>query len=229
MVDQIGMKPLDRVRAWFARAELTDGARLPPERELARTLGLSRSDLRNALFVLEAEGRLERKVGSGTYVRHPAPSDPGEAGGLDVNALAERTGPHEAMVARLALEPELTQMAALHATPRQLGELRRLADSMREASSWRVYEELDAAFHDLIARSAGNPLLYEVFNIVNGVRMIVVWRRLSPPDAAPPPDYHSFREHEAIVTALEQRDRIGAQKAMRAHLQSTIHAMTADH
>ncbi len=221
-------KSLDRVRAWFATAELSEGTKLPPERELASMLGLSRADLRNALLVLEAEGRLERKVGSGTYVRQPViPRYSGGAVG-DVAALAERTGPHEAMVARLALEPELTQMAALHATPRQLSELRRLCNAMPNARSWRVYEELDAAFHDLIAKSAGNPLLYDLFKIVNGVRTVVVWRRLSPSDGAPPTDYHSFREHEKIVAALENRDRPAAQKAMRTHLQSTLNSMTAD-
>lgn len=221
-------KSLDRVRNWFATSELPEGARLPAERELAAMLGLSRADLRNALLVLETEGRLERKVGSGTYVRQPVM--PRYSGGAvsDVSTLAERTGPHEAMVARLAIEPELTQMAALHATPRQVTELRRLCDAMPAARSWRVYEELDAAFHDLIAKSAGNPLLYDLFKIVNGVRAVVVWRRLSPADGAPPSDYHSFREHEKIVSALESRDRPAAQKAMRAHLQSTINSMTAD-
>lgn len=221
-------KSIDRLRAWFASSELPEGSRLPPERELATTLGLSRAELRNALLVLDAEGRLERKVGSGTYVRQPTGPVQAATVATDITKLAERTGPHEAMVARLAIEPELTQMAALHATPRQLTELRRLADAMANARSWRVYEEQDAAFHDLIAKSAGNPLLYDVFRIVNGVRMVVVWRRLSPSDAAPPSDYHSFREHEEIVSALERRDRSGAQKAMRAHLQSTINAMTAD-
>lgn len=221
-------KSLDRARAWFATAELSEGTRLPAERELATMLGLSRAELRNALLVLESEGRLERKVGSGTYVRQPVISKFSGGAGGDVSALAERTGPHEAMVARLALEPELTHMAALHATPRQLSELRRLSDAMPKAKSWRVYEELDAGFHDLIAKSAGNPLLYDLFKIVNGVRTVVVWRRLSPSDTAPPAHYHSFGEHEAIVSALEQRDRAGAQKAMRAHLKSTINNMTAD-
>ena len=51
---------------------------------------------------------------------------------------------------------------------------------------------------------------------------------LSPTDTAPPADYHSFDEHEAIVSALERRDRTSARQAMRAHLQSTIDAMTND-
>lgn len=221
-------KSIERLRTWFASAELSEGSRLPAERELAATLGLSRAELRNALLVFEAEGWLERKVGSGTFVRQPIPPIQSSAISTDVSKLAERTGPHEAMVARLAIEPELTSMAALHATPRQLTELRRLADAMSNARNWRVYEEQDAAFHDLIAKSAGNPLLYDVFRIVNRVRMVVVWRRLSPSDAAPPSDYHSFHEHETIVSALERRDRSGAHKAMRAHLQSTINAMTAE-
>ena len=71
---------------------------------------------------------------------------------------------------------QLAQMAALHATPRQLTELRRIADAMHTASTWQAYEDLDAAFHDLIAESAGNALLHDLHKIMNGVRMIFVFR-----------------------------------------------------
>ena len=221
-------RTLSRVRAWLVSAKKTTGSKLPPERELAVLLGVSRAELRKALMLLESEGRLERKVGRGTFLAHPVAPGHGAGALGDVTALAERTGPHEAMIARLALEPELAQLAALHATPRQLSELRSLAHAMRTASSWRVYETLDSAFHDLIAQSAGNALLHEVHRIINGVRMVVVWRRLRLQDAAPPMDYHSFDEHDAIVAALEGRDRAEAKKAMRIHLKSTLGKMTED-
>lgn len=218
---------LARLRAWLAGSGLAEGARLPPERDLSVNLGVSRAELRKALLVLEVEGWLERKVGRGTFLTKPR--DQRRGAGLDsnINDLAERTGPHEAMMARLAIEPELARMAALHATPRQLSELRRLADAMRQATSWTGYEELDASFHDLIAEAGGNSLLHAVHKIVNGVRMVVVWRRLSTPDAAPAPDYHSFTEHDAIIEALENREGLMAQKAMRGHLQATLASMTA--
>ena len=221
-------RTLSRVRAWLGSSQLPEGARMPPERTLATSLGVSRAELRKALLVLEAEGRLERKVGRGTFLTNQRVPQSGKASGGDIASLAERTGPHEAMIARLALEPQLAQMAALHATPRQLTELRRIADAMHTASTWQAYEDLDAAFHDLIAESAGNALLHDLHKIMNGVRMIVVWRRLNPQDQAPTNDYHSFREHEDILHALETRDRQGAERAMRSHLQSTLRAMTAE-
>ena len=59
------------------------GARIPPERVLAEELRVSRADLRKALLVLETEGRLDRQVGRGTFVR-----DPSQAGLADAAKLA---------------------------------------------------------------------------------------------------------------------------------------------
>jgi DNA-binding FadR family transcriptional regulator len=64
--------------------------------------------------------------------------------------------------------------------------------------------------------------------IMNAVRQVVVWRQLSPGFDGPPPDYHSFAEHEAIVAAIARRDRAAAKMAMRAHLTSTLQAMTSE-
>lgn len=215
-----------RVRAWIASSGLEEGARLPAERELCATLGISRADLRKALLVLENNGSLTREIGRGTYLaKKPERSKSGTAQGV-VETLAERTGPHEAMMARLALEPELARMAALHASPGRLNELRRLATSMKTASSWLAYEEMDSVFHDILAEASGNSLLHELHKIMNGVRFVVVWRRLNTPEVAPNADYHSFAEHDAIIDALELRDGNGAYKAMQNHLQSTLSTMT---
>ncbi|MGI9402427.1 MAG: FadR/GntR family transcriptional regulator [Rhizobiaceae bacterium] len=217
---------LSDVRAWLASEKTKVGERLPPERTLAERLGISRAELRKALMILESEGHVERRMGCGTFLTLPA-SQPNKGETYqDIAALAERTGPHEAMMARLSLEPELALLAALHATPRQIAELRRLSQAMRDAQTWLAYEKLDSAFHDLIAQSSGNALLHEVHRIINDVRRIVVWRRLSPQDAKPAGDYHSFDEHDAIVDALEDRDKTRAQSLMRRHLRSTLEAMT---
>lgn len=142
--------------------------------------------------------------------------------------LAESTGPHEAMMARLALEPEMARLAAIHSSPKQLRELRRLTTAMRNAPSWMAYEELDSQFHNVLAEASGNSLLVALHRILNGVRFVVVWRRLSTPSVAPAPDYHSFDEHDAIVRALEDRDGAAAYKAMKAHLNSTLSTMSSD-
>ena len=221
-------KILARVRTWIAASGLTEGARLPPERDLCATLGISRAELRKALLVLEANGSLVRQVGRGTFLaRRPDGQNSGAAESA-IADLAERTGPHEAMMARLALEPELARMAALHASPRQLRDLRRLAGEMRAAPNWQAYEDLDARFHDIVAEASGNSLLHELHKIMNGVRFVVVWRRLNTPEIAPDPGYHSFNEHDAIVAALEARAGQDAYAAMRKHLQSTLSTMTVN-
>ncbi|CUH68085.1 Putative L-lactate dehydrogenase operon regulatory protein [Thalassovita gelatinovora] len=221
-------KVLTRVRNWIASSGLTEGGRLPPERELCARLGVSRAELRKANLVLESEGLLTRHVGRGTFLSK-APR-PARGGGIDdaIATLAESTGPVDAMKARLVLEPEIARLAAMNATPMQLRELRRLAGAMRAASSWSAYEVLDGEFHETMAAASGNSLLQALHKIMNGVRLVVVWRRLKTSDLGPDPSYHSFAEHDVILTALENRDGAAASAAMQAHLNSTVSAMTAE-
>lgn len=217
---------LDRLRGWLLSEANAVGTRLPPERTLAEHLSVTRAELRKALLVLEVEGRLKREVGRGTVVLNPLEKNGSVLTDAILRTLAARTGPHEAMMARLVLEPELARLAALHATQLQIARARALAENMRQVDDWAAYEKLDHAFHDLVAEAAGNPLLHEMHRMLNAVRQSVVWRHLSLPKDGPPADYHSFSEHEALVRALETRDRTGAKDAMRAHLEATLGTMT---
>ncbi len=204
--------------SWLEQSGTSAGERLPSERQLSETLGISRGELRKAMTALEAEGRVERHVGRGTFIK-----DPG-TGGFDdatlLGRLAHVTSPHDAMMARLSLEPEIAGLAAIHASQRHLNEARALADAMRAAKNWAEYEDLDARMHELIAVASGNPLLVELHRIVNAVRLSVVWSVLEIPQGGPPSDYHSFAEHDEIISALEKRDRNAARLAMRNHLKS---------
>ena len=206
---------LQRLEAWLSEQGLGVGDRLPSERTLADGLCVSRSELRKALAILEFRGALQRRVGQGTFLRESPAARP------TLDDLAHRTSPHQAMAARLALEPELAGLAAIHAAPAHLAEARSLTQAMRGAPSWDRYEQLDAAFHQALAEASGNPLLAELYRIINAVRVTVVWPRLDMPAERPPPDYHSFAEHETILDALDRRDRQGAAAAMRTHLKST--------
>lgn len=216
----------DVLVSWLADHGVAPGDKLPPERALSERLGMSRGELRKAMTALEAEGVVERHVGRGTYLRAPAGSDmiieP------MVGKLAEITSPHDAMMARLSLEPELAGHAAIHAAPRHITEARQLGEAMRAATSWEEYEGLDERLHELIAMASGNPLLVELHRIVNAVRMSVVWAKLELPEDGPPDDYHSFAEHDEIISALERRDRWAAHAAMRNHLKSVRATLLKD-
>jgi DNA-binding FadR family transcriptional regulator len=215
---------LGQLRQWLATSGLPEDGRLPPERELAARLDVNRAEVRKALAVLEAEGRVWRHVGKGTFATRAVPRGGGERR-PDLGEIADGTSPPEAMQARLIIEPELARLAALHATRAQLDEMRRLAVAMRAVPGWAEYEDLDFRFHELIAEASGNRLLLEVERLVNGVRRSVVWGHLARRPVGPSPDYHSFDEHDAIVAAVAQRDRRGAAEAMRRHLESTARAL----
>ncbi|SIO48950.1 transcriptional regulator, GntR family [Bradyrhizobium erythrophlei] len=196
--------------------EAGPGTRLPPERKLADEFGLSRSEIRKLLARLENEGHLSREVGRGTFVRSPNSEK-----STNRETLQTTTSPREAMEARLVIEPELASLAAINATRKQIETLRALSKQMRTSKTWTAYEQLDGRLHLLIAEAAGNKLLVAVHEIVDEVRRAVVWKWLDTRPVGPPSDYSSFAEHDAIIEAIEKRDRTGAADAMTRHLRTT--------
>lgn len=204
---------LTQLRAWLSQQRRAPGDRLPPERQLCATLGVSRSELRKALSHLEAAGEVWRHVGKGTFIG-AAP----HTGGDDIAATAARTSPVEVMNARLVLEPALAAEAALCATLEDLEDLRGCLDGARAAESWRHYETWDNRLHRAIAASTGNLVTLTLFDSLNTIRRTVTWGRRRPEQDRPSPDHHSFCDHDAIYRAIAERDPTAAAGAMRAHL-----------
>lgn len=207
---------LARLDECIAAAVASASGRLPPERELATRLRVSRAELRYALGQLEADGVLIRQVGRGTFVANRSESVSDVA-----SRLTLKTSPPAAMQARLLIEPELASLAATNATPDQIRSLRRLCKEMRNCRGWEEYAELDWRLHNLIGEATGNVLLAEMQQILNQVRRSVVWGDLETPPPGPDGSYHSFDEHEAVVAAIEARDPVAAAAEMRGHLDTT--------
>lgn len=211
-----------QLRAFLAQAKLPDDGRVPPERELAASLGVSRAELRKALDVLEGEGALWRHVGKGTFIGG-RPLDTL----ADIGALARRSNPAEVMRARLTFEPELARSAAFNATPAEIAEMRTCLVRSKQVENWRQYEGWDTRLHRTIAEATHNSLLLGLFDTLNAVRRAVTWGRLRAQPVKPSPDHHSFAEHERLVSAIEERDTAGAAAAMRAHLQTVERKLLA--
>ena len=204
-----------RLRAFIEGAQLPVDSRLPPERELSRALGVSRSALRQALSVLESEGQIWRHVGKGTFIgSRPIATVSG------IDAMVRRTNPAEVMRTRLLIEPEVARLAALNATPAQIAEMRSCMARSRAAATWRQYESWDNRLHRTIAEATQNALLVSLLDTLGAVRRAVAWGRLRVNKVRPEPDHHSFAEHEEIVAAIAERDRDRAAEAMRRHLET---------
>ncbi len=105
----------DQIRTLIRAREFPAGTRLPPERDLARQLGVSRPSVREALIALEVEGLVEVRIGSGIYVLG---SSGNGAPGTTVQAAM---GPFELLRARWVIESECAALAAKHAKRAQIG------------------------------------------------------------------------------------------------------------
>ena len=202
-----------RLKAYLDDSNLELNSRLPPERTLSRQLGVSRSLLRRALAELEAEGQIWRHVGRGTFIG----SQPLEsANGIDY--VSSHTTPRELMEARLLIEPGLTRLAASHATNADIRDIKNCIRKTKSAADWRVYEIWDNNLHRTIAAAAHNTCLMALFDTLNAVKRAVVWTRPREVPLARKLDHQSFSDHDAIFSAIMERDPARAEAAMRQHL-----------
>jgi len=213
-------EPSDREAAIFAVQDLIasggyrPGDRLPPERELIVSLGISRNTLRKALEVLEFRGTIWRHVGKGTFVSNGGAA----AGGM--SELSKQVSPVHMMRARLSLEPAIAREAAINASQEAVLRIHRFREMAQDAADWDGYEMQDDAFHRSVAEATGNVLLLALFDQLNMVRRAVAWNAVVRKTDRPPRDHTSFAEHDQIAAAIEARDPAGAHSAMRAHLGS---------
>lgn len=196
------------------------GSRLPPERDLMLRLGLSRRALRLGLEQLEAEGRLWRHVGKGTFVGTRPPERE-----LGMSLITASTSPAELMDLCLWTEPTYARVAATRASRMDIDNLRYLLDksvAARDASTWDIW---DVRLHRAIAEATHNALALAVFDSLNAVREEGAWRRLRND----PTTTERFEEltlhHRQIVDAIARHDPPAAEAAMRRHLRSVQHAL----
>lgn len=196
--------------------------RLPPERELARQLSVSRMVLRGALERLEAEGRVWRNVGQGTFVGSRPEKPPAK-----LSLITASTSPAEVLEIRLAIEPQIARMAALRASGFQIAEMVALVQKGRAASDPVTWEQWDGQFHRALCLATGNRLMLSIFDSFNAMRSQRTWSRLR--QAALTPERRQFyaTHHEGILLAINSRDALQAEQAMRAHIREVTRSLLA--
>ncbi|MBL8831809.1 MAG: FadR family transcriptional regulator [Rhodospirillales bacterium] len=204
----------ERLRRFIVDSGFHHNARLPPERDLCGTLGVSRGELRKALAELENDGLIWRHVGRGTFVGSRPVLNL-----LDVEYLEKLARPIKVIEARLAIEPELARLSAIHGAKADFDEIRNCSQKCRDARDWRTYEAWDNNFHLAIAKATHNKVLIHLFDTLNVVRRSIVWGQLRA-STLPPRTHPSFHEHDLIIAAISSRDAAGAATLMREHLAS---------
>lgn len=181
------------------------GVRLPTERKLAETLGVSRAAIRHAFSYLEADGRISREVGRGTFWRVQEPAD-------DI-------GPADVMRARELFEPEVLQLVVTHATARDFAELERCLAGGEAAQNASEFEQWDDAFHRAIVVAAHNRLLLRMYSSIEDARHGPLWGNLKRSHDSPKRRALYIADHRQIVDALRARELDSALEATRSHLE----------
>jgi GntR family transcriptional regulator, transcriptional repressor for pyruvate dehydrogenase complex len=211
----------DQLRLLIERGEFEVGSRLPPERDLALQLGVSRPSVREALIALEVECLVEVRMGSGVYVR----SASAVANGGRVVAEA----PLETIRARELIESELAAQAARHMKPALVRGLREAIAMMeKEAAAGQVPVRGDRLFHLRIAEAADNSVLLRVVTgLFDERHSNPLYEQLGSHFENARSWAAAVAEHRAVVDAIAKRSADAAREAMRRHLANSHDRFTA--
>jgi GntR family transcriptional repressor for pyruvate dehydrogenase complex len=201
-----------QLREHVAAAGLKAGDRLPPERELAERLGVSRASIKQAMVVLEVQGLVDVRHGGGTYLRGDTlDSEP-------VDRLVERRRRlPDVLDARDALESKLAELAAERRTAEDVAEIdAALADMREQIERGEQGEDGDRRFHEAVTHAAHSVLLAEFMRAI--ADQIAESRRESLQQPGRPA--RSLAQHERIAEAIRSADARGAVRAMHRHLET---------
>ena len=203
-----------RIRRLIADGRLKPGDKLPPERELAVALGVSRTSVRDAIRTLQMTGLVEPRQGEGTVVREL--STEALVAPIASALLTRRDLLADLIAVRRMIEPAMARDAARHATPdeiRQMESILTRQAARLEAGGLAIDE--DSAFHDMIARASRNQVVLKVIDVL--MDLLREGRERSLQVRGRP--QRSLRGHRQILEAIRRRDGDAAARAMLSHLE----------
>ena len=211
----------EQVTGLVGRGEFKPGDRLPPERDLAKLLGVSRPTVREAMIALEIAGLVEVRVGAGTFV-----TDKAKANGAVNGRLFEGAGssPLELIAARRTIEPEVAALAAQVATAPEIAAIAETIAMIGAAQDTAAHRAADHLFHVRIGMASHNAVLTAIvdecwadmyspmFERMGAITGLIATR------CSPQQRDKTNAEHGEVYRAIAARDPAAARAAMDRHL-----------
>lgn len=199
----------------IVRGDLKPGDRLPPEKELAERLGLSRSSLREAIRALGLVRLVDVRQGDGTYVTSLEPRFLLEALSFVVD-IHEDSSVFDIFEVRRILESQATGLAAKRSRPEDIEALRaESAEVAVHSDNFELLVEHDVRFHQMISDLAGNEYLSSLISgLTSKTVRARVWRVITQENVVE----RTLREHDLIIDAIEARNPELAIAAATAHI-----------
>lgn len=200
----------DQLRAAIQSGEYPVGAKLPTERELAASLGVSRPSVREALIALEVEGLVEVRISTGIFVMASEP----------LRRVEATHGPLEIIRARQLIEGELAAAAAQRSSPKLVADLQSTLRAMAaDIERKRMPIAGDREFHLCIAQASDNGALLDVVTQLFDERNGPMFQQFGSHFEQERSWRAALAEHRAVVAAIAAGDPAAARQAMSGHLQ----------
>ncbi len=190
------------------------GQRLPPERDLAEALAVSRPTLRQALRALQIMGVIRARQGSGSYLADSA-SDIMRVP-LEFALALKNVAKTDLFETRRTLEVELASLAAERRTEEDLAAMRQALDEMKKAmGDPETWCKTEPEFHSCIVRAARNGVMTTIIEMLS--QMLVESRKQTVRSLT---DYtSSYQSHENVYVEIEKQDSAAAAKRMMEHFE----------
>lgn len=204
--------------------KLNPGAKLPPERQLADLLEVSRPSLREALHILQAQGLVQIKHGQGTFVQEPIVAQE-----LRASMMSKTHGLNELFDAREVLEVPASKWAADKATKEDIRLLRATLNQIDTVTAiipidFNQLQILDAKFHLTIVEIAGNRFINQTLHVLQDVMKMSMETTLRLPGRSET----SRNEHNAILNAIESGNGEIASMLTAQHISGARAVAVAD-
>jgi len=207
----LGQKTEDRLMKYILDKPVKIGERIPTEGELTELFDVGRSTVREAVKGLVTRGVLEVRRGDGTYVISTSYMENDVFGFGNVEDRYRLA--LDLFDVRLMIEPEIVTWACRKATEEQIQKLKQLCDEVEylyKQGIDHIYKDIE--FHSYLARLSDNIVVERLIPVINTAVVTfanIIYRSLKN---------ETLTTHRAIVSAIENRDAVGAKCAMSMHL-----------
>jgi GntR family transcriptional repressor for pyruvate dehydrogenase complex len=206
---------IEQIKNKIKNGEIKKGDKLPSEREMAESLSVSRTAVREALRALEVVGLVESRQGAGNYIRTNFDNSLFEP--LSLMFMLQESSIEEMYDLRETLELQCSRLSAKNIEDNELQLLSAILDRMYIAKSEKENIELDIKFHYLIAKTSRNMLLINVLEVISQLMDEFIEKSRMQILHEGNTRENLLEIHENIVRALKCRDELKVCNAMKEH------------
>jgi len=210
-------KVIEQIKEMIVKGTFKKGDKLPSEREMAESLQISRTSIREALRELEIMGLIESRQGEGNFIKNSFENNLLEP--LSTIFLLKESNPDEILELRNIIERGSVALAAGRITDEELAEMELLLEDSLKSDFKDKLVDMDINFHYKIAQASKNFLILSILNAISflieafikDIRKNVITKEENI--------IMLIQQHRDILSALKAHDPIAAEKAMLDHLQ----------